>query len=81
MNRDDLKKNLEYICKSKKGYACDLITHIGSDCANQFESVGFITKGHTLKHSTWKKTQLADRYYKELYGNFAYLINVLLFVG
>lgn len=78
MNKDDLKKNLGYICKSKKGYAKDLVSHIGIDCANQFETVGFITKGHTLKDSTWKKTQLADRYYKDLFGFFAYLTNVVI---
>lgn len=76
MDKSDLKKNLEYVCKYKKGYSNDLIEHIGMDCVNQFETVGFITKGHTLKHSTWKKTQLADRYYKDLFGYLSYFINV-----
>jgi hypothetical protein len=41
----------------------------------QFESVGFITKGHTLKSETWRKTSLADTYYRDVYGVFPYLFN------
>lgn len=78
MNNLNLQKHLGYVCKNKKGYANDLIEIIGLERVNQFETVGFITKGHTLKYGTWRKTKLADRYYKDLYGNFSYLKNIIL---
>lgn len=71
----DLKKALGYVCKNRQGYVSDLFAHIGESCANQFASVGFITKGRTLNSDTWQKTSLADEYYKDLYGQFAHLLN------
>lgn len=78
MNNMNLQKHLGYVCKQEKGYANDLIQQIGLDRVKQFETVGFITKGHTLKFGTWRKTKLADRYYKDLYGSFSYLRNKFL---
>ena len=71
----DLQNKLGYVCKAKKGYVSDLIAKVGEPCMQQFESVGFITKGHTLKNETWRKTSLADRYYRDVYGVFSFLLN------
>lgn len=72
MEPNDLKKNLGYVCKTKNGYVDELIKIVGIDDVLQFESVGFITKGHTLKNETWKKTKLADQYYRDLFGRWSY---------
>lgn len=69
----DLKKNLGYVCKTKQGYVHDLLKQIGEPCMDQFASAGFITRGVTLKNDTWRKTKLADRYYKDMFGRFAYI--------
>lgn len=71
----DLQNKLGYVCKVKKGYVNDLVANVGEACMKQFESVGFITKGHTLKSETWRKTSLADTYYRDVYGVFPYLFN------
>lgn len=71
----DLQNKLGYVCKAKKGYVNDLVANVGEACMKQFESVGFITKGHTLKSETWRKTSLADTYYRDVYGVFPYLFN------
>lgn len=73
----DLKEKLGYVCKAKHGYVQDLERNIGKQCISQFASVGFITKGLTLKNETWRKTSFADKYYKDMYGRFAYLLNTL----
>lgn len=73
----DLKKKLGYVCKTKHGYVQDLEKNIGKQYISQFASVGFITKGLTLKNETWRKTSLADKYYKDMYGRFAYIFNTL----
>lgn len=74
MESGDLKRNLGYVCKTKNGYVNELINYVGKkEIVLQFESVGFITKGHTLKKETWKKTNLADQYYKDLFGRLSYL--------
>ena len=73
MKETDLKNHLKFVCKSKNGYIDNLVENIGKDCVLQFESVGFITKGHTLKNETWKKTKLADQYYKDLFGRLSYI--------
>lgn len=78
MMQEDIKIKLEYVCKNKKGYVNDLIQNVGDQYVSQFESIGFITKGHTLKFGTWKKTRLADRYYKDLFGYASYLFKVRL---
>lgn len=72
MATTELKKNLGYVCKMEKGYVSDLISKVGQEAYAQFESVGFITKGHTLRSETWKKTKLADSYYKDMFGWWAY---------
>jgi len=72
MESNDLKKNLGYVCKTKNGYVDELIKNVGLNDFLQFESVGFITKGHTLKSETWKKTKLADQYYRDLFGTWSY---------
>lgn len=74
MEPNDLKKNLGYVCKTKNGYVDELIKTVGIDDVLQFESVGFITKGHTLKSETWKKTRLADQYYKDLFGRLSFFL-------
>ncbi len=68
----NLRSNLAYVCKTEKGYVSDLINKVGREGVAQFESVGFITKGHTLKNETWKKTKLADSYFKEMFGWWAF---------
>ncbi len=72
MKPNDLKDELGYVCKTKKGYVSDLKSRVGQDVVSQFESIGFITKGHTLKSETWRKTKLADQYYIDLYGRWSY---------
>lgn len=71
----DLQNKLGYVCKAKKGYVNDLVANVGVSCMKQFESVGFITKGHTLKSETWRKTSLADTYYRDVFGVFSFLFN------
>ena len=73
MEPKDLKRNLGYVCKTKSGYVNELIKAVGKKEVLQFESVGFITKGHTLKSETWKKTKLADRYYRDMFGTWSYI--------
>lgn len=68
----DFKSHLAYVCKKERGYLSDLESQVGTDTLTQFESVGFITKGHTLKNETWKKTKLADSYFKEMFGWWAF---------
>lgn len=68
----NLRSHLGYVCKTGKGYLTDLKNAVGSDDLAMFESVGFITKGHTLKNETWKKTKLADSYFKEMFGWWAF---------
>lgn len=70
---NELRNHLAYICKKKKGYVSDLLRVVGSDVMARFETVGFITKGHTLKSETWRKTDLADNYFKEMYGWWAFV--------
>jgi len=68
----NLKENLGYVCKSNNGYINELIEKIGDKCVHQFESIGFITRGCTIKSGTWSKTKLADRYYKDVFGIFSF---------
>ena len=75
MSPADLRNKLGYVCKAKKGYVSDLVANIGESCMKQFESIGFITKGHTLNSETWRKTNLADRYYRDVYGFFSFWSN------
>ena len=77
--KSDFKKTLGYICKKKNGYLSELRAEIGDDCLEQFFSVGFVTTGHTLKYKTWKKTILADEYYRDAFGLFSYILNQLGF--
>lgn len=72
MTKDNTFKDaLVYICKTKCGYAEDLEESVGKS-VSELETVGFITRGHSLKSKTWKKTDLADQYYKDLYGSFSF---------
>lgn len=73
----DLKDKLGYVCKTKFGYVHDLENNIGKPCIDKFALAGFITKGITLKSSTWCKTELADKYYIDMYGRLAYIFNKL----
>lgn len=78
MRAESLKKSLGYVCKTNRGYVSDLVTNVGVNCMEDFESAGFITKGMTLKNDTWRKTDMADKYYKDVFGLMAYLRNVVL---
>ncbi|MGN1218149.1 MAG: hypothetical protein ACI4TD_09240 [Phocaeicola sp.] len=75
---DSLKKSLGYVCKTNRGYVNDLVTNVGVNHVEEFEAVGFITKGITLRNETWRKTSMADKYYKDVFGIMAYLRNVVL---
>lgn len=75
MNKELLKTRLGYVCKTDKGYVNDLVDNVGVDCMEEFESVGFITKGITLKNETWRKTKMADKYYKDVFGMMSYWQN------
>jgi UDP-galactopyranose mutase len=67
------KDALSYVCKTKCGYTEELEKQIANQCImTEFDTVGFITKGHTKKATTWKKTKFADQYYKDLYGQVSY---------
>lgn len=74
----DLQIKLGYVCKVKRGYVDELAANVGDSCIKQFESVGFITKGHTLNNETWRKTSLADTYYRDVFGVFSFLFNQIL---
>jgi len=74
----DLQNKLGYVCKVKRGYVNELAAYVGDSCMKQFESVGFITKGHTLKSETWRKTSLADTYYRDVFGVFSFWFNQML---
>lgn len=69
----NLRTHLAYVCKKGRGYISDLRAKVHDEDIERFESVGFITKGHTLKEETWRKTKLADSYFKEMYGWWAYV--------
>lgn len=68
----DLKEKLGYVCKTKHGYVNELTEQLGRPCIDQFASIGFITKGVTMNNETWRKTRLADQYYKDLFGRMAF---------
>lgn len=70
---DKFKDALLYICKKGCGYAEDLEKTVEKKYVSEFETVGFITRGHSLKSKTWKKTNFADQYYKDLYGSLSFL--------
>lgn len=69
----EFKKALSVICTDKFGYEKELKGKISPEYITEFETVGFITKGHTLKEKTWRKTRSADSYYIELFGYFSFL--------
>ena len=73
MANNDFKKALTYICKTGCGYVKDLEEKVDELYLSEFESVGFIIKEHSLLERTWKKTKLADLYYKDLFGRFSFL--------
>jgi hypothetical protein len=62
---------LTYVCKTECGYVSDLETSVGTHMP-ELETVGFVTKGHSLLAMTWRKTKFADQYFKDLYGNFSF---------
>ena len=63
---DEVIKALEYICKTERGYRHELLEHVSEKLINQFEIVGFIHSGYTLKYRTWSVTSLGKQYYKEI---------------
>ena len=63
---DNLKKNLKYICDTKKGYIEDLIENIGSKYVSKFESVGFINR---RTRYTWSVTKFAKEFYRDMFGS------------
>lgn len=69
----DLKARLGYVCKTKRGYLDELLKHISEKDLEEFESVGFIHVGYTLKNKTWSRTKFARRYFIDCFGYIAYL--------
>ena len=70
----DIKHILGYAVKNRRGYRHD-IDYIDGKLGNnvdKFVNVGFIHSGQTLHHQTWSITELGDRYYRDLFGNFDY---------
>lgn len=68
MNRFDKKvlSTLKYLYEHKKGYISDLKTNIDMEIFEQFEIVGLVHRGYTLKDRTWSITELGKQYYNEL---------------
>lgn len=69
MNKNDLKYNLSYVIKYKGGRMSELINYIGENTVQQFESIGFIDNPYK---NIWSKTELADKYYKDIFGIFSF---------
>lgn len=67
------KDALACICKEKCGFFEDLEKNVDHKYISAFESVGFITRGYCMKSKTWKKTKLADQYFREIYGCVAFI--------
>ncbi|MBR1620021.1 hypothetical protein IJ674_09030 [bacterium] len=66
----NIKKPLGYIVRNRKGYQSDLKKY--DVYIKSFKTVGFINTGHTLKADTYSVTDLADNYYKDLFGRTSY---------
>ena len=69
MNENILKNNLSYVVKYGSGRMSELNNSIGEKTAKQFESIGFINNPCT---NIWRKTELADKYYKDIFGIFSF---------
>lgn len=70
---DNLKQTLGYVCRNRCGYTDKLKDVVGDETLQRFKTVGFISEGHTLKSETWKKTRLADMYYRDVFGIWSYI--------
>lgn len=74
MNEKRLKETLGHVCRDKKGNLHDLQDSIGDEAITQFTSVGFIKPAGMA----WIKTPFADRFYKDMFGYWAFFIHVKL---
>ncbi len=71
----NLKNPLSFIIRNRRGYQSDLKKY--DIYIKSFQTVGFINTGHTLNADTYSVTNLADSYYKDLYGRKSYYIQRL----
>ena len=68
------KQNLDYLMKNKNGHLNVLRNNIQESRVREYESIGFINTGYLLNGTrTYSATPLAKKYYKDLFGTFAYL--------
>ena len=72
---ENLKFNLGYVITRKQGTVEELEKIIGRSAKESFSSVEFIKLGYYK----WSKLKLADEYYKDLYGYFSYLYQIVKF--
>lgn len=68
----EIKRNLRFIIRHRRGYLKDLSREIGQMNVQRFANFGFINIGHTLKYETWSMTCLAKDYYIDTFGVFSY---------
>ncbi len=73
MENKAFKEALACICKANCGIFDDLERAIDHRYIYAFETVGFITRGYSKTIKTWRKTKLADQYFRETYGSIAFL--------
>ena len=66
----NLKQPLGFIIRNRRGYQSDLKKY--DIYLKSFKTVGFINTGHTLKSDTYCVTDLADNYYKDMFGKTSY---------
>ena len=72
---ENLKFNLGLCNYQKARNSRELEKIIGRSAKESFSSVGFIKLGYYK----WSKLKLADEYYKDLYGYFSYLYQIVKF--
>ena len=73
----DIKHVLGYAVKNRRGYRHDINFFDGKlgHTVESFVNAGFIHTGQTLNYKTWSITNLGDKYYKDLFGNYSYYKN------
>ena len=70
----DIKHVLGYAVKYRRGYRHDIDFidgKLGRTVDNCIGS-GLVHGGQTMHRKTWSITDLGDKYYKDLFGNFSY---------
>lgn len=68
IERNLLKKGLIYVITNKEGKVEEFTSLFGEEILDSFVSVGFIN----VRYIKWSKLNLADDYYKDLYGSQSY---------